>query len=75
MNRYSPHILVLPEDRANEEIANGFLENLNVNDRVIKIERPAGGWTKVISKFTDVHIAELRDDRSPRKMLLSPLLG
>lgn len=59
-NRYQPHIIILPEDRANEEIANGFIEYPNVNERAIQIERPAGGWGKVIEKFTEVHVPEMR---------------
>jgi hypothetical protein len=59
-NRYQPHIIILPEDRANEEIANGFIEYPNVNERAIQIERPAGGWGKVIEKFREVHVPEMR---------------
>ncbi len=59
-NRYQPHIIILPEDRANEEIGNGFIQYPNVNERAIQIERPAGGWGKVIEKFTEVHVPEMR---------------
>ena len=60
INRYQPHIIVLPEDRANEEIANGFLQAENVNQRAVQVERPAGGWGKVVDKFIEVHIPEMR---------------
>ena len=60
INRYTPHIIVLPEDRANEEIANGFIQAPNVNYNIIQVERPAGGWTKVVDKFTEVHVPEMR---------------
>jgi len=55
-NRYRDRLLVLPEDRANEEIANGFIQNLNVNERHVNerhvnVERIAGGWVKVVEKF------------------------
>ncbi len=60
INRYQPHIIVLPEDRANEEIVNGFIQNANVNERAIQVERPAGGWGKVVEKFTEVHVSEMR---------------
>jgi hypothetical protein len=60
INRYQPHIIVLPEDRANEEIANGFIQGENVNERAIQVERPAGGWGKVVEKFTEVHVSEMR---------------
>jgi hypothetical protein len=29
VNKYQPHFLVLPEDRANSQVANGFLLNLD----------------------------------------------
>jgi hypothetical protein len=60
INRYKPHLIVLPEDRANEEIANGFIQATNVNFNMIEIERRAGGWTKVVDKFAEVHISEMR---------------
>ncbi|WP_414576367.1 hypothetical protein [Anabaena sp. CCY 9402-a] len=60
INRYIPHIIVLPEDRANEEIANGFIQAPKVNYNIIQVERPAGGWTKVLDKFTENHVPELR---------------
>ena len=50
VNRYKPHIIVLPEDRANEEITNGFIQAPNVDYRAIQVERPARGWTKVVKK-------------------------
>jgi hypothetical protein len=30
-NQYKPHILVLPEDDANRQIANGFIQSPNLN--------------------------------------------
>ncbi|XWK89549.1 MAG: hypothetical protein U7127_05665 [Phormidium sp.] len=60
INRYQPHLIVLPEDRANEEIVNGFIQDLNINERAIQVERPAGGWGKVVEKFTEVHVSEMR---------------
>lgn len=70
MNREKEHILVLPEDRANEEIANGFIQIPNVNSRTIKIERPAGGWKKVLKKFEEQHIAVMRQYTKSRVVLL-----
>ncbi len=70
MNREKEHILVLPEDRANEEIANGFIQIPNVNSKTIKIERPAGGWEKVLKKFEKEHIAVMRQYTKSRVVLL-----
>ncbi|OIP68186.1 MAG: hypothetical protein AUK43_16845 [Oscillatoriales cyanobacterium CG2_30_40_61] len=60
IKRYQPHLIVLPEDRANERIANGFIDNLNVNERAIQVDRPAGGWGKVVKKFKEVYVDEMR---------------
>jgi hypothetical protein len=43
MNKYKSHILILPEDDANREIANGFNLNENLDDRSIQILPSAGG--------------------------------
>lgn len=70
INRYKPHIIVLPEDLANEEIANGFLLHLSLNSRAIQVERRAGGWTKVVDTFTKDHIHEMRQFPDRRIVLL-----
>ncbi len=70
MNREKEHILVLPEDRANEEIANGFIQVPSVNDTSIKIERPAGGWQKVLKSFEEEHIAVMRQYPKTKVVLL-----
>jgi len=51
-NKYIPHILVLPEDDAYRQIANGFLLLLAPSAaRAIQVLLPAGGWEKVADKF------------------------
>ena len=59
-NREKPHIHVLPEDDANRQIANGFLNHPAVNKGRIQVLQPAGGWLKVLQSFTDTHIPGLR---------------
>ena len=51
LNKYRPHIMVLPEDRPNAEIATGFIKNPSVNSRVIQILPEAGGWVHAIEIF------------------------
>jgi hypothetical protein len=60
MNKYKSHILILPEDDANREIANGFNLNENLDGRSIQILPSAGGWKRVIEKFTDDHVSAMR---------------
>ena len=37
VNKYLPHVLVLPEDDANRQLANGFLLDPNLLDRRIQL--------------------------------------
>jgi len=70
INKYKPHILVLPEDDANRQIANGFVLDSNLNDRAIQILPPAGGWKKVVDGFKDVHAHEMGKYSQRRIVLL-----
>lgn len=57
VNCYKPHILVLPEDDANRQLANGFL--LEMPDqwrRQVQILPVARGWAKVIDEFRSQHV-------------------
>ncbi len=58
MNKYQPHVLVLPEDDANRQIANGFDFEIG-GPTQFKVLRPAGGSRKVLDLFRSVHIAEM----------------
>jgi hypothetical protein len=51
VNKFRPHIFVLPEDDANRQIANGFLLDPSLNGRAIQILEPAGGWQDVLNNF------------------------
>jgi hypothetical protein len=51
VNKFRPHIFVLPEDDANRQIANGFLLDPALNERAIQILQPAGGWMNVLNDF------------------------
>jgi hypothetical protein len=68
VNKYQDHVLVLPEDDANRQIANGFINNLNVNARAIQVLPIADGWGKVVDKFKDYHVDEMR--RFPKRMMV-----
>ena len=53
-------LFVLPEDDANRQIVIRFELNPNLNQRAIKVLPPAGGWKKVVDKFTKDHAAKMR---------------
>lgn len=60
MNHYRPHLLVLPEDDANRQLANGFLLHPAVDPGRIQVLVPAGGWMKVLDAFDRNQLADLR---------------
>lgn len=60
VNKYQPHLLVLPEDDANRQIANGFILNPNINEPAIQVMPIANGWGKVVDDFKENHISEMR---------------
>ena len=49
LNRYRPHVLVLPEDDADREIIIGFA--LESGCAQLQILRPAGGWEPVLEEL------------------------
>ena len=58
-NKSRPHLVILPEDRQNEQIANGF--HLEVGRlRQLQVLPVAGGWKKVLEDFLSTHVAEMR---------------
>jgi hypothetical protein len=56
VNRYQPHVLVLPEDDANRQLANGFIQDQDVSTRRIQVLEPAGGWMRVLECFKSDHV-------------------
>jgi hypothetical protein len=58
VNRHLPHILVLPEDDANRQLANGFLLNLSTRQMQVMVE--AGGWPRVRDRFTANYVGSMR---------------
>jgi hypothetical protein len=58
-NDFQPHVLVLPEDRANSEVANGFLLDPSLARRSIQVLAEAGGWIKVLDCFESGHIGRM----------------
>lgn len=61
MNRYAPHVYVIPEDDRDRQIADGFVLHHQVKDARIQVVPPAGGWSKVLKTFQDEYIPRLRD--------------
>ena len=60
VNREQPHLLVLPEDDANRQIFNGFINHLSVNKSAIKDLPIANGWTKAVELLRKNHAPGMR---------------
>lgn len=61
VNLYKPHVLVLPEDDANRQLANGFLKDPALNLRAIQVLPVEGGWSKVRDAFVARHQEQMRN--------------
>lgn len=70
VNKFKPHVYILPEDHANEQIANGFVDHDQVQDKWVQVMRPAGGWTFVIEKFKCEYMQHLRKYNGSHLILL-----
>ena len=59
VNVYKQHVLVLPEDDANRQLANGFLLEPRLNLRPIQILPIVGGWAKLRDELVSTHLSHL----------------
>ena len=59
VNKRVPHVLVLPEDDANRQLANGFQLDPLLDPRRMQILEEAGGWQEVLNRFTEDHVPEM----------------
>ncbi len=68
-NAELPHVLVIPEDDANRQVANGFQLRLDPErGRRLQVLPPVGGWRKVLRTFQRDHMADMR--RYPERMVV-----
>jgi len=69
VNKAKPYLYVIPEDRANSILANGFHLEIQ-RERQMQVLEEANGWTKVLDEFTAVHIGEMERDANRFIVLL-----
>lgn len=69
VNKYLPHVFVLPEDDANRQLANGFQLDPLLDARRMQILDEAGGWQEVLNRFKADHLPEM-DRYASRFMVL-----
>jgi len=70
VNVYKPHVLVLLEDEANRQMANGFIMNIALNERAIRLLPNAGGWLKVFNELSAKHFTPLQTYKNRHLVLL-----
>ena len=69
VNKHEDHVLVLPEDDANRQLANGFHLQIGWSQqRQMQVLRVAGGWNKVLTLFRSVHVKEM--NRWPKRFMV-----
>jgi len=76
VNKHLPHVFVLPEDRANSQLAKGFqLEVDWTKQRQMQVLEEAGGWSAVLERFLAVHVAGMESNTQRSMVLLIDLDG
>jgi hypothetical protein len=67
MNRYAPHVYIIPEDDCDRQLANGFVLHDQVKSPRVQVREPAGGWREVIKIFEAEYIHLLHADRKDQE--------
>lgn len=70
MNKYRNHVFVIPEDDANRQMANGFVDHHAVATTAIQVMPSAGGWPAVLETFEREYVARLRNWPATHVVLL-----
>lgn len=70
MNRYAPHVYVIPEDDSDRQIADGFVNHDQVKAPRIQVMPPAGGWRYVLQTFVNEYVRRLREDPQGHVVML-----
>jgi hypothetical protein len=68
VNKYLPHVLVLPEDDANRQLANGFQLDPVLATRRMQVLEEAGGWQEVLNRFKTDHLHDM--DRYDKRFMV-----
>lgn len=68
INRYKPHVLVIPEEDANRQIANGFRLDDDLFMPAIQVLEEAGGWLETLQCFLTDHVSGL--DKYPNRVVV-----
>lgn len=70
VNKYREHVFVIPEDRANEQVANGFILQDQIDLRRIQVLPCADGWPGVREKLVAEYVEYLRSNEKGHVVLI-----
>ena len=71
VNNYEPHVMVLPEDDANRQLAVGFVSAVDqAHARQIQVLAVAGGWANVLDSFESDHASRMTANQHRHMVLL-----
>ncbi len=70
VNKYKPHLYVIPEDDADRQIADGFVLHARVASRQVQVVEPAGGWSRVLDIFKVEYLPLLQNSMTHIVMLV-----
>ena len=63
VNKYKPHLFVVPEDKADKNFAVGFELDARLAAGSFQIMPLAGGWLKVINIINDEYVPKLQQNK------------
>ena len=75
VNKFKPHVWVLPEDDANRQLANGFALHSELDPTAIHLCPAAGGWLKAAGAVAAEHADGMRKYPLRHLVLLIDLDG
>lgn len=75
VNNYQPHLLILSEDDAYKDMANGFFTHFAIISSGVHIAKPAGGKAKLLDFFLQTHVTAVRKYQQRHVLLLLDLDG
>jgi hypothetical protein len=70
VNKYRPHLYIVPEDDRNRQIADGFLLHHAVAETRVRVMPPPGGWGRVRDTFMKEYVPLLRQYEYANVVLL-----
>lgn len=70
MNRYAPHVYIIPEDDRDRQLVDGFILHDQVKSQRVQVMPPSGGWHEVLKTFKAEYIHRLRDDQKGHVVML-----